>query len=121
MSFAVYLTLVAGVLSPLQGEVRAPIAIEAGRFDQGVGALVTPDRLSIELARYTSDKSQTGSASGMDDLHAGPPPSPGEEPRLTAEPIGALLDAQLSALEVNVSPAQAAQLGGAQAGKDRRQ
>ena len=90
MQFAVYLALFAAPLSHFQVEARPPIAVDAGRFDRNIGALGPPGRLEVEPAEFKSGDTRTGDKSRMDDLFSGPPPSPGEEPRLTTDSTGVM-------------------------------
>jgi hypothetical protein len=45
MQFAAYLALVSAPLSHLQVDARPPAAVEAGRFDRGVGPFGLPSRV----------------------------------------------------------------------------
>jgi hypothetical protein len=88
MQFAVYLALVSAPLSHFQAEARPPVAVEAGRFDGGVGLFDPPGRLKINLSGYMSGDPRGEDTPGMDDRFPGPPPSLGEEPRLTTDSTG---------------------------------
>jgi hypothetical protein len=101
MPFALYLTLVAGFLSQPQADVRGPVAVEAERFDRSIRAFDALGWLRVKLAEYTSGGTRAGDAPEKDDRFPGPPPSPGEEPRLTTDSTGVLAhcDAIQAALE----------------------
>jgi hypothetical protein len=101
MQFAVCLALVAALPSHSQVDARPPIPVEAGRFDRGVGPFDLPGRLKIKFAGYMSGDTRSGDAPAMDNRFPGPPPSPGEEPRLTTDSTGVMAhcDAVQEALE----------------------
>jgi hypothetical protein len=90
MPFALYLALVAGTPPQVQSDMRPPVSVEADRFDRGVNAVVQSVRLRIEQSSYMSGRTRTGSASALDDLLPGPPPSPGDEPRLKTDSTGVM-------------------------------